>query len=176
MHKIDENLREALEQSLKTGLSEETMESFRKKIKDLSCEFEESLMWSLKDNLAHNLSCWVADMAQNAIEEMLGGNDGQMRRYLSCEKRGDDGAYIYHNGRSDGYGGRKYEQHPVIHGKLFEQGAIELRKKIAQANEALIRDERIRDLEDQVMSLVAQVNKANDEKESMRMRLRTECP
>ena len=39
------------------------------------------------------------------------------------------------------------------------------------ANEVLIRNERILDLEDQVKSLVAQVNKANAEKERMWERL-----
>jgi hypothetical protein len=174
MDKIDEKLRDALAQSIQTGLSEETMEKFKKSIKDLSCEFEESLMWSLQDNLAYNLSAWTVDMAERALEQMLLGNEDQMRRYLSCDKRGPDGAYICYTGRSDGaYNSRQIaDQHPVIHGRLFETGAIELRKKVAQANEALIRDERIKDLEDQVKSLVEQVNKARSEKENLLDRLR----
>lgn len=108
------------------------------------------------------------------MEAMLQGNEDQMRRYLSCDKRGPDGQYTCFTGRTDGvnYGAPRDPAHPVIHGRLFETGAIELRKRVAQANEALIRDERIRDLEDQVKSLVAQVNKANAEKESMWQRLR----
>lgn len=174
MDKIDEKLRDALAQSIQAGLTNETMEQFNKKIKDLSCEFEESLMWSLKDNLAYNLSAWTVDMAERALEQMLAGNDDQMRRYLSCDKRGEDGQYICYTGRSDGaFNSRQVaDQHPVIHGRLFETGAIELRKKVAQANENLIRDERIRDLEDQVKSLVEQVNKANAQKEDMWQRLR----
>lgn len=174
MDKIDENLRVALANSIQAGLPEETMEQFKKKIKDLSCEFEESLMWSLQDNLAYNLSAWTVDMAERALEQMLAGNDDQMRRYLSCDKRGKDGQYICYTGRSDGaYNNREIAgQHPIIHGRLFETGAIELRKKVAQANEALIRDERIKDLEDQVKSLVEQVNKANGERENMWQRLR----
>lgn len=167
--KIDEALRDALEQSIEEGLSEQAMEGFKKKINNLSAEFEDSLLWSLKDNLAYNLASWVADMAERAIEQMLAGNDDQMRRYLSCDKRGEDGQYIGWTGRSDGYGN---PSHSVIHGRLFEQGAIELRKKVAQAHEALIRDERIRDLEDQIKSLVAQVNTANAEKERVLERLR----
>ena len=97
-----------------------------------------------------------------------GRSDDQMRRYLSCDKRGEDGKYIGWIGRSDGYGN---PSHSVIHGRLFEQGALELRKKVAQANEALLRDERIRDLEDQVKSLVEQLNKANAENERLRDRL-----
>lgn len=173
MDKIDGNLRDALECSIQAGLSEETMEQFNKKIKDLSCEFEESLMWSLKDNLAYNLAAWTVDMAERALEQMLLGNEDQMRRYLSCDKRAPDGNYICYTGRSDGaYNSRQIaDQHPIIHGRLFEQGAIELRKKVAQANEALIRDERIKDLEDQVRSLTEQVNKANNERENMWQRL-----
>lgn len=174
MDKIDQGLRDALERSIAEGVTEQAMQSFTKQIKDLSAEFEDSLMWSLKDNLAYNLASWVADMAERAVEEMLRGNDDQMRRYLSCDKRGADGQYIGWTGRSDGYGAarRIEDQHPVIHGRLFDKGAIELRKLVAQANENLIRDERIRDLEDQVKSLVAQVNKANAAKEEMWQRLR----
>lgn len=174
MDKIDQGLRDALEKSIAEGVTEKAMESFTKQIKDLSAEFEDSLIWSLKDNLAYNLASWVADMAERAVEQMLRGNDDQMRRYLSCDKRGEDGQYIGWTGRSDGYGRerRPEEQHPVIHGRLFETGAIELRKLVAQANENLIRDERIRDLEDQIKSLVAQVNKANSERENMWQRLR----
>lgn len=176
MTKIDEKLRDELEAAIEAGLSEKAIEGFTKQIRNLSAEFEESLMWSLKDNLAYNLASWVADMAERAVEQLLAGNDDQMRRYLSCDKRGEDGQYIGWTGRSDSQvWGRKredHEQHPVIHGKLFEQGAIELRKKVAQAHEPLIRDERILDLEDQVKSLVAQLNKANDERESLLRRLR----
>lgn len=176
MDKIDETLRSALEAALNTGLSEETLKGFNKQIRDLAAEFEESLMWSLKDSLAYNLAGWVADMAEKAVEAMLQGNEDQMRRYLSCDKRGPDGQYIGWTGRSDGqtYGMQRadHEQHPVIHGRLFERGALELRKQVASANETLIRDERILDLEDQVKSLVAQVNKANAEKEAIWDRIR----
>ena len=176
MYKIDENLRTAFEQEISRGLTEKAIEALQKDIRKVADSFEEDIMWNLKDNLAYNMTAWVADMAERAIEQMLAGNDDQMRRYLSCDKRGKDGQYIGWTGRSDSQVfGRKredHEQHPVIHGKLFEQGAVELRKKVASANEALIRNERILDLEDQVKSLVAQVNKANAEKERMWERLR----
>lgn len=176
MNKIDKTLRNELEAAIEAGLSEKALEGFTKQIKNLSAEFEDSLLWSLKDNLAYNLAAWTADMAERALEQMLLGNDSQMRRYLSCDKRGDDGQYIGWTGRSDGqiYGRQRedHEQHPVIHGKLFEQGAVELRKQVAKANEAMIRDERILDLEDQVKSLVAQLNKATDERETLLRRLR----
>lgn len=169
MDKIDETLRENLSKAIEAGLDEKTLAGFNKQIKDLSAEFEESLMWSLKDNLAYNLSAWTVDMAERAVEQLLLGNEDQMRRYLSCDKRGPDGNYIGWTGRSDGYGN---PSHSVIHGRLFEQGALALRKQVAQAHEALLRDERIRDLEDQVKSLVEQVNKANAEKEGILQRAR----
>jgi len=85
-----------------------------------------------------------------------------MIRWLSCDKRG-------YTGRSDGYNTRRSieEQHPVIHGKLFEQGCVRLRKGIVEAHRDLIASERILDLEDQVRSLVAQNNKLTREKEEM---------
>lgn len=173
MSKIDEALTKDLETAIAAGLSEQAMEGFNKQIKNLSAEFEDSLMWSLKDNLAYNLSAWVADMAERAVEQLLLGNVDQMRRYLSCDKRGPDGEYYGWTGRSDGYGSRRDEDwHPVIHGKLSENQTIDLRKRIAQANETLLRDERILDLEDQVKSLVLQVRNADAEKEKMRQRLR----
>ena len=176
LDKIDETLRDALEKSISDGLTEEALAGFTKQIRNLSAEFEESLLWSLKDNLAYHLAGWTVGMAERAVEQLLNGNEDQMRRYLSCDKRGEDGQYICFTGRSDyqAYGRQRedHEQHPVIHGRLFEQGAVALRKQVAQANEALIRDERILDLEDQVKSLVAQVNKANAEKEAVWERLR----
>lgn len=173
MDKIDEALRNGLERSIEAGLTEQALEGFTKQIKNLSAEFEDSLLWSLKDNLAYNLAAWTVDMAERAVEQLLLGNEDQMRRYLSCDKRGSDGQYIGWTGRSDGYGNPR---HSIIHGRLFESSAIELRRKVAQANEALLRDERIRDLEDQVKSLVAQVNKADAEKEQMWQRLRDAQP
>lgn len=169
MHKIDEDLRTAFEQEITKGLTEDAIERLQKDLRKVTDSFEDDFMWNLKDNLAHNLTAHVADMAARAVEQMLAGNDDQMRRYLSCDKRGEDGQYIGWTGRSDGYGN---PSHSVIHGKLFEQGALALRKQVAEANDALIRDERIRDLEDQVKSLVEQVNKANAEKEEMWQRLR----
>jgi hypothetical protein len=100
-------------------------------------------------------------MASRAVEQIMEGNEDQMRRYLSCEKRDIDGRYYVSTGRSDSAG------HPVIHGKLFEQGAVALRKKIVDAHRDLLVSERILDLEDQVKSLVAQVNKANAEREAI---------
>lgn len=174
--KIDTELRDQLAAVLSAGVDDETMKGVKKALDDIAYNIEDALMYSLKDNLAHNLSCWVADMAQRAVERMLEGDEIQMRRYLSCEKRGEDGEYIGWTGRSDGkYFGRQreaHEWHSVIHGRLFEQGAVELRRKIVDAHRDLLVSERIKDLEDQVASLVEQVNRANAEKERMWQRVR----
>jgi len=171
--KIDPKISEALEQSFVAGLTEKSIERFRKDVQDLATGIMDDMEWRIRDELAMQLTDQVRLMAERAVEAMLTGNENEMRRWLACDKRGPDGDYLGWTGRSDGYGTRKDgEWHPVIHGRLFEQGALELRKKVAQANEALLRDERIRDLEDQIKSLIAQVNKANLEKEHMWERLR----
>lgn len=173
IYKIDEELRTALEKELSKGLTEDAIASLQKDLRKVADSFEDDFLYNIKDNLAYNLMAWVADMAERAVNAMLEGDEDMMRRYLSCDKRGDSGEYACYTGRSDGvhYGAQR-DHHPVIHGRLFEQGALALRKKVAEANEALVKDERIRDLEDQVKSLVAQVNKANSEKENMAERLR----
>jgi hypothetical protein len=109
-------------------------------------------------------------MAKRTVEMLLAGNEDQMRRYLHCERG-------HWNGRSDGDSGwgRKreiYEWHSVIHGQLFEQGGVAVRKAIVEAHAELLKNERILDLEDQVRSLVEQVNRANTEREKMFERCR----
>lgn len=84
---------------------------------------------------------FVYRMARNTVEAIMRGDENQMRRYLGL----------------DGYTGR-HENHEVIHGTLFETGAIKLRKEIADAHADLIKNERIKDLEEQVKSLVNQIN------------------
>jgi hypothetical protein len=176
MSKIDAEMRNALAKSLNEGITDETFKHVHKKLISAAEELESTLLYQIKDDLAPNLAAYAADMAQHAVEMMLAGNEDQMRRYLSCEKRGKDGKYIGWTGRSDvDTSGRKredHEWHSVIHGELFEQGAVALRKQIVDAHRDLLVNERILDLEDQVKSLVAQVNKANAEKEAMWERVR----
>jgi hypothetical protein len=174
MSKIHTDLTEAIEAAFAAGLTEQAIEASRKAIRDLADSIEGDLEWRIKDNLAVQLVDHVICCAERSVEAMLAGNEGEMRRWLSCDKRGPDGEYYGWTGRTDGYtGGRKDDDfHPVIHGRLFEKGALELRKKVAQANEKLLKDERILDLEDQVKSLVLQLNKANSAKEEMWQRLR----
>lgn len=134
-------------------------------MRDLADDMVSSFQYEIQDNMAENLSYHVKEMAGRAVEALLAGNESEMVRWLSCDKRG-------YTGRSDGYHtNRPIEaQHPVIHGKLFEQGAVALRKAIAEAHRDLITNERIADLEDQVRSLVAQNNKLERERNEARER------
>jgi hypothetical protein len=161
MHgELPEEDRQALYAAIDAALPDDKLEPLKKKARDLAESIVEDIEYSLRDNLASNLSYHVREMAGRAVEALLEGNESEMIRWLSCDKRG-------WTGRSDGYGGyseREIErQHPVIHGKLFEQGCVLLRKKIAEAHRDLIASERILDLEDQVKSLVAQNNKLERE-------------
>lgn len=169
-------MRDQLEKVLSEGISDDAMKAVKKATDQILYDIEGDLEYRLKDELAPMLAGWAAAMAGNAVEQILKGNEDQMRRYLSCEKRGEDGSYIGWTGRSDAdYWGRKreaHEWHQVIHGKLFEQGAVELRKQIVEAHRDLLVNERILDLEDQVKSLVEQVNIANAEKDKMWERVR----
>jgi hypothetical protein len=175
MSKIDQELKDKLEAVLAQGVSEDCMKAIKKATDDILYTIETDLDYRLKDDLAPYLVAWVADMATKAIEQLLEGNKDQMRRYLGCEKRGDDGKYISWTGRSDSsYWGRQRVEdwHPVIHGKLHEQGVVALRKKLVDAHRDIITSERILDLEDQVKSLVAQLNRKEAECEGLRQRIR----
>lgn len=94
---------------------------------------------------------FVKDMASRAVTEILEGREDQVKRYL----------------RLDGYTGRDHD-HDVIHGTIFETGAIQLRKKIAQAHADLIQNERIADLESQLSALEERVRERDVEIERLR--------
>lgn len=168
MSKIDQELQDQLRAVLAAGVSDDAMKAVKKAAESIVYDIETDLEYRIKDDLADHLVGWVVDMATNAVEQILAGNEDQMRRYLSCEKRGPDGEYIGWTGRSDApsYGLRRrepHEWHQVIHGKLFEHGAVALRKSIVEAHRDMFGNERILDLEDQVKSLVAQVNRKEEE-------------
>lgn len=146
-------LRTTLERAIQSALTDEALAAARKKVADIAADLESSFQDGIQSNIAYNLTHWVERMAENAINAILNGDDESMRNYLSC--------------REGGYNGRGRE-HQVIHGKLFEPGAIELRRRIVDAHADLLKNERILDLEDQVKSLVAQVNKAQAATEQLR--------
>lgn len=169
MSEINDELREKLTKALEKGLTDNALKTLKKHIDDLRYEIETDIFYRLKYELAPNLSSYVVEMAGRTVDAILQGNQKEMERYLGCE----EGAWT---GRSDSpQYGRQREDHewqPVIHGKLFEQGSMKLRRDIVEAHRDLITDQRILDLEDQVKSLVAQVNKAKADKEAMWERVR----
>ena len=168
MNPLHEEIAGRLQASLSAGISDEAMKPIKKAADDIMCRIQDDVEYRLKEDLAPILVDYVAEMAKRTVEEILKGNEDQMRRYLSCEQHGQ------WTGRSTGYAGNRAieDQHPIIRGDFFEQGAIALRRDIVNAHRELLVNERILDLEDQVKSLVAQVNKANDEKDKMWERLR----
>lgn len=154
--------REALYAAIEGALTDEALAPLKKKAQSLAEHISEEIEYSLRDNLASNLAYHVKEMAGRAVTALLEGNESEMVRWLQCDTNG-------WTGRSDGCGTRSIaEQHPVIHGKLFEQGCVLLRKKIAEAHRDLIASERIKDLEDQVASLVAQNKKLERERNEWR--------
>lgn len=161
--KTDDDIRNKLTAVLEAGLSDDTLKSISNAAEKLCGEIEDDVMYRLKAKLAPNLSAWVGELAGKAVMMILEGNEEMMREYLSCKEYGWNGRSGDHNIWPRDIA----EQHPIIHGKLFEQGCIKLRKDIVDAHRELLVNERILDLEDQNKSLVAQVNKANAEKDKM---------
>lgn len=167
MSKITDDLREQLETTLNEGIQADGLKRLKKEVQGLLDEIEGDIEYRLKDALAPMLAGYVEDMCIRAIDAILQGNESEIRRYLHCEQN-------CHTGRStDTYADRDIaRQHPIIHGKLHENSCVALRHMIVDAHRDLIASERIVDLEDQVKSLVAQVNKAEAERQGMWERLR----
>lgn len=150
--------RQALEKSLDSALTDEKLKRLKKDLDKLAYTITEDIMYSVQSDMATNLSYHVSEMVERVINALLAGNHSEMQRWLSC------GPNSY-QGRSHDQTNRTLEnQHPIIHGVLHENSMVALRKKIFDAHRDLIVNERILDLEDQVKSLVAQVNKVNNEK------------
>ena len=138
------DIRYELERVLQSALTDEMVAKASKKFKDACADVECELEYSIQSDLSYNLASWTHRMFEQAVEAMLKGDEESMRRCLHCKEVDDSG---------------RDQNHPVIYGKLFETGAIELRKEIVDAHAELLKSERILDLEDQVKSLVAQVNR-----------------
>lgn len=165
---LTDEMREQVEKIVSAGLSDDAIAAFKKKVADISDDIQNDIEYQLTSRLVDYLGAFVAEMSGKVIDAILNGNEDEMRRYLSCDRAG-------WTGRSDSaYWTRKdpAEWHPIIHGKLFEHGGIALRAKLVAAYPDLLKNERILDLEDEVKSLIAQVNKANAEKDAMWERVR----
>lgn len=143
-------------------------EAFKKAKTNLLDDLWQDIEYRVIDRMSETIEGFVRGMAGKVVEEILEGREDQMRRYLGLD------GYTGRHEENPAFGRKKdvREAHPVRHGKLFETGAIELRKKMAQAHADLIQNERITDLEDQVKSLVAQVVKKDQENEALRDRFR----
>lgn len=96
------------------------------------------------------------------------GCGGDLCVCLACEGAGDEDTMRTRLSCIEGNWTGRDREHPVIHGRLFEQGAIALRKQIVDAFPDLLKNERILDLEDQIKSLTSQVNKLNADMERER--------
>ena len=147
-------IRSLLEKTLDAGFTDETLKTVRKQLSDITCDMVAALEDSIKTDISYSIAFCAERMADDAVEAMLAGDETLMRRHLSCTP----GQYT---GRD--------KDHPVIHGKLFETGCIEVRRKIVDAYPELLKSERILDLEDQVKSLVAQVRKLEARNEELRL-------
>lgn len=151
---------DALEDGKRSDFEDKRWERVQKMLKDAATEFEETLLWRLREDMPSHLASVARDAAGRAIEAVLAGDEQELRRWLSC----DSGAYTGRAG--EGYYARSQEDaHPIIHGKLFEQGALALRKRIVDGHADLLKTERILDLEDQLASVVLQFNKLKAERE-----------
>lgn len=160
---ITDRLRVALE----AGMPDASLKALTKQVDELIDRIYGDLTYSLRDALAEDLTVWVDDLAKKVVSSLLAGDGALMRRYLGCEQGG-------YNGRSDGYSPNRTiaQQHSIIDGKLREYDPLALRRAIVDAHKGLITDERIKDLEDQVQSLVAQVNYSEQKCQVLRQKLR----
>ena len=159
MDELHNELREKVEATIAAGLTEEATKKIAKVASDLASTIEDDILYRLKDELASHLACFTAEMAEKTVTALLEGREEQAREYLMCRQG-------YWNGRSDGDTMFKRDiskRHPIIHGALFEQGAVKLRRDIVNAHRDLLVNERIKDLEDQNASVVAQYNKLKHE-------------
>jgi hypothetical protein len=124
VNKIDQELQDKLKAVLDGGISDEAMKAIKKATDHILYDIQGDLEYRLKDELAPTLVGWVAEMAERTVNAILEGNEEQMRRYLGCP--------------AGGYTGRDRDA-SVIHGELFETGALSLRKKLVEAHRDLIR-------------------------------------
>ena len=142
----------------------DAMRGFEKQFQDMVEQATLSAYEYLRENLGYWYAHDIRQASDTAIEAILKGQVNIARQYLKL-----DG----YNGRSDGYNPNRTidKQHPIIHGCLNESECLKIRRMVAEAHPELVRDERIKDLEDQVASLVAQNNKLEKELDDTRRKL-----
>ena len=136
---------------------DERYNSVKKLVEKVATELEDTILWSVRDNMADNLAHTVETCAERAIEAVLKGDEDQFRRWLYADMRG--------------YTGRE-RAGEVIHGKLFESSAIQLRRELVDAYPEVLKTERIKDLEAQVAALVETNRKQQAEMDRLWERVR----
>lgn len=156
---------EALEDGKRADFEDPRWKQVQKLLKDAATEFEDTLLWRLREDMPSQLASVARQAAERMIESVLAGDEKELRRWLNC----DSGAYTGRAGEGY-YAHSQAEAHPMIHGKLFEQGAVLLRKQIVEAHADLLKNERILDLEDQLRSVTLQYQKLHAERERDRER------
>lgn len=121
-------------------------DSFKKTKQAFLDDLWDDIQYDIIDQMPQVLEGLVRDMTDRAVDAMLRGQPKEVERYLMLNRQHwrDNAA-------------------PMICGKLHLNSAMELRTKIALANENLLRDEIIADLKAQVVSLVVLVNKKDAE-------------
>ena len=107
-------------------------------------------MWTMiEDGVIGEMPMQIEDMirrrADDAIKAMLLGDEKMVRRHLKL-----DG----YTGRNDASRFDDRDLHILIGDGLHEGGILKIRAAIASANRDLIEQERIKDLEDQLASMV----------------------
>lgn len=146
--------------AIEKGFSDTAIKTIKKNVEEILVTIQDDIEWRLKDDAAYDIQTFIVQMSEKAVKSLLEGNEAAMLGYLEANEGG-------YTGRSTGYNPGGRDLHPIIHGTLFEYGGIALRKKIVDAHSDLLKTQRILDLEDQVKSLVEQVNEANRSRDIM---------
>ena len=161
MNDVTSPLSDAFLKVLEQGLSDDCMARVKKQLHSILDDVETDLDYRMKDDMQANLTSYVQDMAEKAVDALLRGNDDLMCHYLKCVPG-------YYTGRDSD---SRTSLGPVIHGKMFEYDPILLRREIVDAHADRLKNERILDLESQVRALVNQVNELERQKERLREQL-----
>jgi hypothetical protein len=158
IHATDEDVA-TLKEALSKGFTDKSLDRCKGQIDSLANDLVDEIEWQIKGEMAGSLVAFCRSMANDAVKALLEGNEYMMRDYLNCRLDA-----LCYTGRD--------RDHPVIHCELFEQRPIKLRKATVDAHAEFLKNERILDLEDQVRSLVEQINKIKADKTGLENRLR----
>lgn len=153
---------EKVSEALSRGVNEASLQKIAGQLSKVMDQYYDCLMDDLQAYLAENIMDKVVERSESAIESILSGDVETAKVYLGIPgPYAADGAVSYR---------KLIPSHPVLNGVLFENDSLKLRKSIADAHPTLIKDQRILDLEDQVNSLVKQVNQKDIEINRVRER------